>query len=170
MPFPVARVFAFFADPGNLPRLMPEWQKVRIDALHSVPPLDEAGMEARTANARPGKAAGAGSSIVLSFRPIPLLPLRLSWVARITEFTANEGFCDEQERGPFAYWRHCHATRVEVRGGVAGTAVRDDLEYEIPLGRAGDMAHALVRRQIEGLFAYRQRRLPELLWDNDSRS
>lgn len=33
VPFPVDRVFAFFADPLNLPRLMPAWQDARIDSL-----------------------------------------------------------------------------------------------------------------------------------------
>ncbi len=30
LPFPVELVFAFFAYPENLPRLMPAWQKARI--------------------------------------------------------------------------------------------------------------------------------------------
>src|SRR3954451_16784048 len=33
VPFPLARVFAFFADPLNLPRLMPAWQDARIDRM-----------------------------------------------------------------------------------------------------------------------------------------
>ena len=31
LPYPRERVFAFFADPGNLPPLMPEWQRARVE-------------------------------------------------------------------------------------------------------------------------------------------
>ena len=37
LPYPLPRVFAFFANPANLPRLMPAWQGARIDAISLVP-------------------------------------------------------------------------------------------------------------------------------------
>ena len=33
LPYPVELVFAFFANPQNLPRLMPAWQKARIEEI-----------------------------------------------------------------------------------------------------------------------------------------
>jgi ligand-binding SRPBCC domain-containing protein len=42
--------------------------------------------------------------------------------------------------------------------------VRDEVEYEVPLGLLGDLANGLaVRRQIRALFRYRQKMLPLLL-------
>ncbi|HEY5214106.1 MAG TPA: SRPBCC family protein, partial [Acidobacteriaceae bacterium] len=38
LPYPIETVFAFFADPANLPRLMPAWQRARIDHATFVPP------------------------------------------------------------------------------------------------------------------------------------
>ena len=159
VPFPPEVVFAFFANPANLPALMPPWQKARVEEVILVaPPLlpDDP--------PRPF-AAGAGSRMTITFCPVPLLPLRLPWDAVITDFEWNRTFCDEQRpRGPFHYWRHRHTITPEAKGATAGTRVADDLEYELPLGLLGDIANKiLVARQIRGIFAYRQGRLLELL-------
>lgn len=156
VPYPRKRVFAFFSDPANLPGLMPGWQRCRVESAHYVsPPQPPSSGEA---------VAGQGSRMTISFRAVPLIPLRLSWDAYIAEFQWDEYFCDEQRRGPFKYFRHCHRLRDEVREGVAGTGVSDAVEYELPLGLLGDVANRLaVRRQIRSLFAHRQRMLPRLL-------
>jgi ligand-binding SRPBCC domain-containing protein len=146
VPYPRERVFAFFADPANLPPLMPRWQRARVERAQFVPSGDVA--------------AGEGSLITISFRAIPWVPLRLEWDAYIAEFRWNDFFCDEQRRGPFKYFRHCHRLRDERNGSV----VSDAVEYELPLGWLGDLADGLaVKRQIRGLFAHRQRMLPLLL-------
>jgi ligand-binding SRPBCC domain-containing protein len=151
VPYPGARVFAFFADPANLPPLMPRWQRARVEKANYVSPSTDV-------------VAREGSLITISFRPVPLVPLRLEWDALIVEFRWNEFFCDEQRRGPFRYFHHCHRIREEVREGVSGTVVNDDLEYELPLGVLGNLANTVgVKRQIGSLFRYRQRMLPMLL-------
>jgi ligand-binding SRPBCC domain-containing protein len=156
---PIERVFALFADPYNLPSLMPAWQRPRIAAATIVPPPP--GLLSSPATTA---AAGVGTHITLSFRPLLWAPLRLSWVAEITEFVWNDHFCDRQMRGPFAYWSHCHRLRAVNRSGIAVTLVADQVDYELPLGALGELAHRLfVRRQIERAFAYRQTRLAELL-------
>jgi ligand-binding SRPBCC domain-containing protein len=67
---------------------------------------------------------------------------------------------DVQVRGPWARWEHRHAF-VEDRGG---TWVDDRVTYRLPLGPLGRLAHALmVGRQIRALWAYRTRRLAELV-------
>ena len=75
-------------------------------------------------------AAGVGSTIVTSFRVFPFLPLRAQWIARITEFEWNHSFADVQDKGPFKRWHHRHEFRADTREGVAGTLVRDVIEYE----------------------------------------
>jgi ligand-binding SRPBCC domain-containing protein len=156
LPYPREQVFAFFADPANLPPLMPRWQEARVEKADYVPPP--------LASPASGFAAGKGSLITISFRAIPFFPLRLRWDAYIADFRWNDFFCDEQRRGPFKYFRHCHRTREEVREGIGGTVVTDAVEYELPLGLLGELANALViKRQIRALFAYRQRMLPVLL-------
>jgi len=104
--------------------------------------------------------------MTIVFRPFPLSPILMRWQASIVEFEWNDHFCDEQPQGPFAYWRHCHRVSEEVRDKIDGTVVVDDLIYSMScrLGVLSEPAHALcVRRQIEGIIRYRQRRLLELL-------
>jgi ligand-binding SRPBCC domain-containing protein len=156
--FPLERVFAFFSNPENLPRLMPVASATRLIALNLVPPPET------SAGVSTEKAAGVGSSIVTSFRVFPLLPLRRRWVARITEFEWNRYFADVQDEGPFESWHHRHEFESAVREGVGGTLMRDVIEYEIGLGLAGTVANTLfVRRQMENTFAQRQHILPRLL-------
>jgi ligand-binding SRPBCC domain-containing protein len=158
VPYPIEKVFAFFANPENLPRLMPSWQKARIESAKFITPPNSAEHDCRS------PAAGKGSTMMISFLPFPFSPFRLTWEALIVEFEWNIHFCDEQPRGPFVYWRHCHRVSEEDRSGVSGTLITDDLVYEIPLGIFAEPAHFFfVRKQIEGIFAYRQKRLMELL-------
>ena len=172
LPFPVEVVFAFFADPDNLPRLMPRWQRARIDQAQIAPPPP------RPANAPiyPGKAAGAGTRMTLSFRAVPLLPLRLPWDALIAEFAWNDHFCDVIDgRGPFQSWRHCHRLQPQPdprpdprplgsRSVTSGTLLTDSVEYTLPFGVLGRVAHAIaVRRQIDRIFRFRHRMTNQLL-------
>jgi ligand-binding SRPBCC domain-containing protein len=150
IPWPLEEVFAFFAQPGNLPLLMPPELDTRVERLALVAALE-------------GFEAGAGSEIEISFQPVPFLLLRVRWTARIVAFAAREFFLDEQVRGPFALFRHRHGFVAETRAGVAGTVVRDDVEFALPLGALGRLGEPIALRQIKAMFAARQQRLPELL-------
>jgi ligand-binding SRPBCC domain-containing protein len=159
LPYPIEQVFAFFANPENLPRLMPAWQDARIEEASFAPPLP------RPAGLRlyPGIVAGAGTRMTISFRPFPYSPVRVPWDAEITEFVWNEHFCDVQHRGPFTFWRHCHRLRAEERE-VQGTLIKDEVEYELPFGPLGDLAaKTLVPAQFRSIFAFRQKRTAELM-------
>ncbi len=150
LPFSVPVVFAFFANPQNLPPLMPAWQKARVEELRLIaPPPPPPGSPGRLGT-------GVGTTMILSFRLLPGLPPRLNWHAVIPEFQWNDHFCDEQTAGPFAYWRHCHSVRAEKRDGVDGTVVQDRVEYEFPLGPFGDLLNAVAgKAQLRTLFSVR---------------
>jgi ligand-binding SRPBCC domain-containing protein len=164
LPYPVQRIFDFFANPANLPLLMPTWQAARIDAASIIaPPTPEHSRPPVLPEAN-STAAGLGSVLTLSFLPFPHAPFRVRWEAEITEFVWDEHFCDRQRKGPFAYWNHCHYFRRLNQQGVEGTVIADDLEYELPLGLAGQFAHRIfLRRQIERTFAFRQDQLARIL-------
>ncbi len=156
VPFPLDHVFAFFSNPENLPRIMPAASQTKLIALNRMPPP--------TPGTASDKAAGVGSTIVTSFRIFPFLPLRAPWTARITEFEWNHHFADVQEKGPFKNWHHRHEFLAESRDGIAGTLVRDQIEYEVGFGPAGAIANAIfIRRQMQQTFAKRQQVLPNLL-------
>ena len=160
LPYSVEHIFGFFSNPENLPRLMPDWQRARIDKATLQPPPPSPHL----AHANGNPIAGAGSLITLSFRPVPFSPLRVSWDAKIDQFVWNGHFCDLQLRGPFAYWHHCHHVSAETRDGVPGTLLRDELRYEMPFGFLGSIANwAAVSGQIRSTFAFRRQRTAELL-------
>lgn len=163
---PATRVFEFFANPANLPLLMPAWQKVRIEKSAILPPPPHPDFSGLATSL-----AGVGTRFVLSFRPFPFSPVRIRWEAEITEFSWNHHFCDEQIRGPFAYWKHCHYIRPVCWYGFDATVIADDIEYEIPFGALGNLANRLfLRRQIERAFNFRQRQLGKVLANVTSQS
>ena len=160
VPYQINDVFDFFANPDNLPPLMPRWQAARIDNAKLVPPPPP------PATRRPSRtpAAGENSRMLISFRLMPFVPLRMTWDARIAEFAWDDHFCDVELSGPFGYWRHCHHVQEEAREGVAGTIVTDEVTYAFPFGPLGDLAYVFGGAlQVRSLFRYRQRQLLALL-------
>jgi ligand-binding SRPBCC domain-containing protein len=157
IPVPLERVFSFFAEPLNLPRLMPPELAAEIVTVQKVsPPSLE--------TAPSSTAAGVGTEISLSVRLLPFMPYRTRWVARIVEFEPNRHFVDVQAKGPFRRWRHRHEFESTEWDGKPGTLVRDDLEYDVGFGLVGDVvAGWLVARKVQSTFAARQQRLEELL-------
>lgn len=131
VPRPRPEVFAFFADAANLERLTPPNLRFSIQ-----------------------------TSLPIAMRPGAIIEYRLSlfrfpfrWRTVIEVFEPGSRFIDVQANGPYALWRHLHEF-VDVPGG---TMLRDRVEYALPLGPLGELAHALfVRRQLEQIFDYRR--------------
>lgn len=84
---------------------------------------------------------------------VTVLPLiRVTWVTEITGVKEGQSFTDEQRKGPYRLWRHTHTFR-EQAGGVEMT---DVVEYSLPLGPLGRLAHWLfVEREVNRIFDYR---------------
>jgi ligand-binding SRPBCC domain-containing protein len=134
---PLADVFTFFSRPENLQEITPPWLSFHIVSAER---------ELRT-----------GSIIEYRLR-VHGLPTR--WKSEISEWDPPHRFVDTQLRGPYALWRHQHSFTAENDG----TRIRDQVDYALPLGVLGELAHTLmVRRDVESIFAYRQKRLLELL-------
>jgi ligand-binding SRPBCC domain-containing protein len=129
-------VFDFFRDPRNLESITPPWLGFRI--LGSTDDIVRVGTRIRYR---------------LRLHGIPM-----RWESRIAEYTENVSFADEQLSGPYRRWYHRHVFRA-VEGGVA---IDDIVDYELPLGPLGRLAHALVvRRQLATIFDHRARVMRE---------
>jgi ligand-binding SRPBCC domain-containing protein len=149
-------VFLFFANPQNLPRIMPPNTETKLIEVKLAPPPDAAKKNGE-------KLAGIGSEIVTSFRLFKFPPVHSKWTARITEFEWDHHFADLQVQGPFKRFFHRHELRTEIRNGIEGTVVRDAIEYDAGYGFLGKLAEKFIARQMQQTFQYRQRRLEELL-------
>ncbi len=82
----------------------------------------------------------------------------VSWVTEIKCVDDGVSFIDEQRFGPYKLWHHRHHFE-EVDGGVL---MKDRVNYVMPFGPFGAMAHALfVRRKVEWIFNSRREILGE---------
>ncbi len=90
---------------------------------------------------------------------LTLARIRFHWQTLIQEFEAESRFVDVQQRGPYRRWHHEHLFEEDADG----TWVIDRVDYEMPLGLLGRMAHALwVRRSLDRIFAFRAAKMHEL--------
>jgi ligand-binding SRPBCC domain-containing protein len=162
VPFPVELVFAFFANPANLPYLSPSRLRVHIEdmRLKPAPGRPRADDPARRFQS---VAAGEGSEVMISLQPLAWVPRRIGWQVRVTEFAWNSHFCDEQVRGPFAHFVHRHGIEADWSDGVEGTMVSDRVEFALGAGWLGRLATLVVQRQMRRQFAHRQLQLPRIL-------
>ena len=112
------------------------------------------------------------------FTTPPNLPGEVRWVSLIQNIVAigpKRQFTDLRNEGPFAYWKHTHVfeegekevisqnANAAVKLHHPGTWIKDRVEYAMPLGPAGLLAHKLfARKQLGEMFAYRHVKLAEL--------
>ncbi len=134
---PISRQTAweFLSDPANLKVITPP----------------EMGFEILCGAERP---MYAGQIIQYKVHPFPGFSTK--WVSEITHVEKGSYFVDEQLFGPYALWHHKHFIH-EVPGGVE---MEDVIDYKLPLGILGTLAHPLlVRKQLTSIFEYREEQL-----------
>jgi hypothetical protein len=128
----LSEVFPFFEKPENLERLTPSFLRFRILTPSPVSMHEGALIDYR-----------------LSLHGIPL-----RWQSRIEHFEPGHCFVDRQLKGPYELWVHRH----EFAEHPEGTEIFDQVEYQLPLGPLGQIAHRVfVQRQLRQIFTYRQK-------------
>jgi len=129
---PLNEVFDFFSRAENLQELTPPWLHFHILSVDPQP-------------------VRKGTLIRYSLR-WRIFPIR--WTTEIVEWDPPHGFVDVQLKGPYQLWRHQHRFIAEGNG----TRILDEIQYRLPFGVFGKLAHALkVRHDVEGSFNYRKR-------------
>jgi ligand-binding SRPBCC domain-containing protein len=132
LPRPRAEVFDFFADAHNLEAITPDFLRFRV--------------------LTPGPIAMREGTLI-DYR-LSLFGVPFGWRTRIEAWEPGVRFVDAQLRGPYRRWHHTHV----FEDAPGGTLMTDRVEYELPLGPLGGLAHALVvRRQLDAIFAHRRR-------------
>lgn len=143
VPRPLGEVFEMFQNPYNLAIITPPWLNFLVTSKNKV--------EMRL-----------GAEIDYRFT---WLGLPMHWRTRITSYSPPAQFIDEALRSPYVFWRHLH-TFESVEGG---TLVRDTVDYKLPFGPLGRLAHALaVQANLISIFTYRQQAL-DRHWGGGSR-
>lgn len=129
--------FEVFKNPLNLAKITPNWLNFQVV----------------TKDVQMRK--GAEIEYIIKWLGIPM-----HWKTLISGYDPPYSFVDEQAEGPYSFWRH-HHTFEET---PLGTRVGDHVEYALPLGVLGQVAHAvMVKRQLEAIFKFRQREIGNLL-------
>jgi len=137
-PVPLGQVFRFFEDARNLEKITPPWLNFKI-------------LRADSIQMRPGEEI----NYVIRWMGVPM-----KWKTCIREYDPPKKFVDEQDSGPYTLWHHEH-TFVETDAGVL---IRDRVDYQLPLGPLGRLAHwLLVKRQLLEIFRYRQKTIAAIL-------
>lgn len=134
VPKPIDEVFAFFSDAGNLQAITPDHLSFQI-------------LTPRPIDMHPG----ALLDYRLRWHGVPL-----RWRTKILEWNPPHSFVDVQLKGPYKLWHHTHAFESEA----GGTRMRDTVNYELPLGLLGGIAHALmVGKDVEAIFDFRRQEI-----------
>jgi ligand-binding SRPBCC domain-containing protein len=124
------RVFAFHELPDALARLTPTWERARV--------------------VQSARISDVGAIAVVETRLFGVVPVR--WIACHTAYDPPRSFEDVQESGPFRRWRHRHVIAPHPQGAT----LRDEIEYEPPLGFVGKLFEPLlIRPRLQKLFDYR---------------
>jgi ligand-binding SRPBCC domain-containing protein len=138
VPRPIEETFEFFADPRNLEWLTPALLHFRF--LREPPPRMEAGT-------------------MLGYH-VRLYRVPVRWVTRVDEFEPPLRFVDSQKSGPYAYWQHTHLFEAVSKDT---TLIRDVVEYRMPLGPLGEIAHTIfVARILHQIFDFRASQIRRL--------
>ncbi|MBS1759282.1 MAG: SRPBCC family protein [Bacteroidetes bacterium] len=122
----------FFSSPMNLPKITPKDMAFTVLSEQKTNKIFE--------------------GMIIDYTVSPLLGIPLKWKTRITSVIPNKSFTDFQEKGPYKLWNHHH----EFIPNEKGVLMIDKVDYELPFGLLGNIAHALfVKKKLEKIFNYR---------------
>lgn len=128
----IETAWKFFSSPHNLSKITPKDMAFTVTFDLGDQPIYE-GME-------------------ISYTVSPILRIPMKWKTLITQVEYQKSFTDLQTKGPYKYWNHFH----KLEANDSGVLVKDTVDYELPFGFIGNIAHQLfVKKKLESIFNYR---------------
>lgn len=134
---PLDEVFDFFSKAENLDAITPP--ALRFKILTPTPIAMHTGTRIRY--------------------KISLFGIPMFWKTLISSWNPPYEFVDEQTSGPYTIWHHRHSFKADGNA----TIMTDTITYQSKGWILAPFLHWLfVDKQVEGIFAYREKKLHEL--------
>lgn len=128
----------FFSSPENLAEITPKDMNFTVLSKYRNQPIFE--------------------GMIIDYIVSPLFNIPLKWKTRISQVDKNKSFTDFQEKGPYKLWNHHH----EFIPNQNGVLMKDTVDYELPLGFLGKIAHTIiVKDKLNKIFDYRYKILEQ---------
>lgn len=141
LPIDISQAWSFFSSAANLAVITPPEMDFKI--LSKLPEGE------------------IYEGLQIDYTVKPLFGIPLHWKTEIGDTKVRHYFTDKQIKGPYKKWEHTH-TFTPYESGVLMT---DLVNYELPFGIIGKLAHYLfIRKKIERIFQYRNQKLTKLFY------
>ena len=135
---PIAEIFEFFANAGNLEKITPPELNFKIISPQTI-----------------DIKKGALIDYQLKLRGIPI-----TWKTEITQWNPPFDFVDTALKSPYKQWIHLHT--FEEGANSNETIMKDIVRYRLPLEPLGDIAHFYVKKELKYIFDYRYKVIEEI--------
>jgi len=140
LPVDLEKAWKFFGDPSKLEEITPPWLGFKVKT--QLPPETYAG-------------------VIIRYTITPFAGLPVQWITEITHAEKPYFFVDEQRFGPYKFWHHQHIFKETSEG----TEMTDIVDYILPFGPLGRIAHAFyVRKKLEQIFDFRRKTLETIFY------
>lgn len=134
----IETAWEFFSSPHNLSQLTPK--ELQLTVLGNLP-------------------EGLHKGMIIDYKLYAFPGIPVKWRTKITQVYEGKSFTDFQQAGPYKMWNHFH----EFIPNENGVLVKDTIDYELPMGLLGSIAHSLlVRNKLNYIFDYRYQQLEKL--------
>ncbi|PWN72121.1 hypothetical protein C1631_005830 [Chryseobacterium phosphatilyticum] len=135
----IETAWKFFSSPHNLSEITPE--NMSFVVLSDI--KDESIFE----------------GMEIDYTVSPVLGIPIKWKTIISQVEDGKSFTDFQKKGPYKHWNHFH----EFIPDENGILMKDTVDYELPFGVLGRIAHRLfVKEKLRSIFDFRYRVLNDL--------
>lgn len=141
VPNKIEEVFHFFTEAKNLEKITPPHLNFNI-------------LKSSTENIEKGT--------LIDYK-LKLYGIPLRWKTKISDYSHNKMFIDEQLKGPYKQWIHTHSFQEQDNG----TLIIDQVRYIIPFNFLGNLLLGkFIQNDINKIFNYRKQVITDIFKPN----